>query len=202
LAARRAAERRGGGRVVTGESATHYLLHPWSPVRVRETFPDIRLIVLLRDPVQRALSHYHHNRRGGAEAAPRALDAFLMEEERIGADARRMRAEPAFYSRGFATYSYLARGRYAEQLQRWFDSFPREQILIVESGRFFADTDAQFRAICRFIGIAERSLAAYPAVGQGRHSADDEEAAKFARDYFHRHNAALYDLLGERYGWQ
>jgi Sulfotransferase domain len=201
LAAKHAAESRVGERIVTGELATHYLLHPWSPVRVRETFPNIRLIALLRDPVQRALSHYYHNRRTGAETVASALDAFLMEEERIGSDARHMKADPKFYSRGFATYSYLARGRYAEQLQRWFNCFPREQILIVESGRFFSDTDAQFRAICRFIGIAERPLDAYPATGQGQRRGDDERAIVFARDYFRPHNAALCALLGEGYGW-
>jgi hypothetical protein len=201
LAAKRAAERRVGGRVVTGESATHYLLHPWSPARVRETFPDIRLIVLLRDPVQRALSHYYHNRRSGAETVDTALDAFLMEEERIAADYNRMQADSGFYSRSVATYSYLARGRYAEQLQRWFRQFPREQILIMCSERFFADTDMQFRSICRFIGIAERSLEAYPAAGQGRRRGGDEKAITLAQEYFTPYNEALYGLLGERYDW-
>lgn len=201
LAAKRTAERRVGGRVVTGESATHYLLHPWSPTRVRETFPDIRLIVLLRDPVQRALSHYYHNRRSGVETAGTALDAFLMEEERIAADYKRMQADSGFYSRSFAAYSYLTRGRYAEQLQRWFQRFPREQILVMCSERFFADTDVQFRSICRFIGIAERSLEAYPAAGQGRRLGDEDKAIIFAQRYFRPHNEVLYDLLGERYDW-
>ena len=202
LAAKKVVESRVGGRVVTGESATHYLLNPWSPARVRETFPDIKLIVLLRDPVQRALSHFYHNRRGGVETATSALDAFLREEERIGYDARRMQTDATFYSRSFASYSYLARGRYAEQLQRWFKCFPRERILIIESGRFFTDTDAQFRAICRFIGIAERSLGAYPVAGQGKRRGDDENAITFAREYFRPHNSDLYGLLGERYEWQ
>jgi Sulfotransferase domain len=201
LATKRAAERRVGGRVVTGESATHYLLHPWSPARVRETFPDIRLIVLLRDPVQRALSHYYHNRRSGAETIGTALDAFLMEEERIAADYNRMQADSSFYGRRVAIYSYLARGRYTEQLHRWFRQFPREQILIMCSERFFADTDMQFRSICRFIGIAERSLGAYPAAGQGSRQGGDEKAIAFAQEYFRPHNEALYGLLGERYDW-
>jgi Sulfotransferase domain len=201
VAAKRTAERRVGGRVVTGESATHYLLHPWSPARVRETFADIKLIVLLRDPVQRALSHYYHNRTSGVETVGTALDAFLMEEERIAADYKRMQADSGFYSRNVATYSYLARGRYAEQLQRWFQQFPREQILIMCSERLFADPDRQFRSICRFIGIAERSLEAYPAAGQGRRQGGDDKAMILAQEYFRPYNEALYGLLGERYDW-
>jgi hypothetical protein len=193
IGAQRARERRTGGAVVTGEAATHYLLHPLSPARVRVTFPDIRLVALLRDPAKRALSHFFHNRGFGREPLESALQAFEQEESRLAA------SDPADES--FARFSYLAHGRYAEQLTRWFAHFPREQLLVVASERMFAEPDAHFRAICRFIGLPERSLDSYPPVGQGRNSRRDEDALAFARSYFRPHNAALYDLLGERFDW-
>lgn len=201
LAAKAAAEKRVGGPVVTGEAATHYMSDPWSPARVHATFGDIKLLVLLRDPAQRALSHYHHNVRGRLEMATTALDAFRREPERIAADRRRMEADPNFYSRNYATYSYLARGHYAEHLRRWLDYFPRERLLIVCSERFFTATDAEFRRICRFIGIADRSLDIYPVAGRRNTDRVDERALDYARDHFRQHNQALFDLLQERYDW-
>lgn len=201
LTAKAAAESRAGGPIVTGEAATHYLSDPWSPARVHATVGDIKLLVLLRDPAARALSHYHHNVRTQVETAPTALDAFMREPERIAADRRRMEADPNFYSPDYAAYSYLARGRYAEHLIRWLDYFPRERMLIVCSERFFASTDAEFRRICRFIGIPDRSLDLYPVAGQRNASRIDEGALDYARDHFQSHNRALFDLLRERYDW-
>jgi hypothetical protein len=109
-------------------------------------------------------------------AAASALDAFVIEEDRIVANARRMQAEPEFCSRSFVAYSYQARGRYAEPLQRWFQ-------------------------YCRSIGNPQWSLRAYPAAGRDRHRGDNEKVIGFARDYFGPHDAALYDLLGDRYEW-
>lgn len=194
-AAQQAREWRTGGPVVSGEAATHYLLHPRCPERVRETFPDIRIIVLLRDPARRALSHFFHNRRTGTEPLATPLDAFLAEEERIGSPSDGADAPQ------FRRFSYLARGRYAEQLTRWFRHFPREQLLVMPSERLFADPDPHFRTICRFIGLPERSLESYAPVGQGNNSRRDEAALSFARDYFRPHNEALYALLHERFDW-
>lgn len=201
LAAKASAEKRASGPVVTGEAATHYMSDPWSPARVHATFGDIKLILLLRDPARRALSHYHHNVRGRLETAPTALEAFMREPERIAADRRRMEVDPTFYSRNYATYSYLARGQYAEHLRHWLEYFPRERMLIVCSERFFAATDAEFRKICRFIGIADPSTGHYPVAGPRNSSRIDEHALDYARAHFKQHNLALFELLQEQYDW-
>lgn len=188
-------------RVVTGEGATHYLLHPWAAERAFQTFPDLKIIVLLRDPVRRAISHYYHNRRMGRETASSPLDAFKLEAGRIGADGERMRRDPHFFSATYHEFSYLTRGHYAEQLARWYQHFPRERVLVRSSERFFLDTDRTFRDICRFLEIREKSLPAYSVEGGGG-AKGDSEAMAFAGAYFQKHNEALWALLGERWPWQ
>jgi hypothetical protein len=187
--------------VITGEGATHYLLNPWAAQRAHAAFPDLKIIALLRDPVKRAISHYHHNRRFGRETAADPLEAFQREAERIAADAERMRRDPEFYSEAYHHYSYLARGCYAEQLERWYAQFPRANVMVVCAESFFRETDRVFRDICRFLGIREKSLPAYPVEGGGRGRKDDEAAMRFATDYFRAHNEALWALLGERWTW-
>jgi hypothetical protein len=193
--------REAGGRVVTGEGATHYLLNPWAAERAFRAFPDLKIVALLRDPAQRAISHFYHNRRVGRELLDNPLDAFKRETERIGADGERMRSDPRFYSADYHEFSYLTRGRYAEQLARWYAHFPRERVMVVCSETFFADTDEVFRGICRFLGIREKSLPAYPVEGSNSRRRDDEAALRFAADYFRPHNAALWELLGQRWQW-
>jgi len=196
---RRAAEV--DGSIVTGEGATHYLLHPWAPKRMQETYPAMKIVVLLRDPVRRAISHYHHNVRDGVETATTALEAFEREADRVGPDLERMARDETFYSDDAMTYSYLARGRYAEQLQRWMNYFPREQFLIMSSERFYKDSDASFREICRFIGIPEKSLPAYPPEGQGKKQSKNDGGRDFAQAHFEPHNAQLVAMLGDEFRW-
>lgn len=191
-----------GSPIVTGEGATYYLLHPLAPQRVRAAFPEMKLVVLLRDPVERALSHYFHNRRFGSEAANDPLEAFELEERRLAGEQERLERDPAYRSHAFQTYSYLARGCYAEQLARWISVFPREQLHIECSEHFYAETDRSFRAICRFLELPERSLEAYDVEGRGGNRAENEQARAFAREHFRRPNQDLFDLLGERLPWQ
>lgn len=200
-AAGRERERQTREPVITGEGATYYLLHPLAPQRVRATFPAMKLVVLLRDPVERAVSHYFHNRRFGSEAVTTPEAAFALEAERLDGEVERLLSDPGYRSNAFQTYSYLARGRYAEQLERWLAVFPREQIHIECSERFYADTDGSFRHICRFLGLPERSLQAYAVEGRGWNRAEDDAARKFARDHFREPNERLYELLGERLPW-
>lgn len=200
-AAQRQREEKLGGPVVSSEGATHYILNPWVPQRMREAFPDIKIVVLLRNPVQRAISHYFHNRRMGSESLPSALEAFQREQERIEADEKRIFSDPNFHSLDYDSYTYLARGRYAEQLERWFEHFPREQFLIMCGEKFYKDTDSHFRAVCKFIGIPEKSLDSYRAEGKGTNRQEQPEAVEMATEYFRPHNERLFELLGERYDW-
>lgn len=191
-----------GGPVRTGEGATYYLLHPLAPQRVRACFPDIKLIVLLRDPVERAFSHYFHNKRNGSEPARTPEEAFHLEARRLSGEEERLRTDPSYRSEAFQNWSYLARGRYAEQLERWFAAFPREQMLIRCSEDFYSDTDRVFREVCSFLEIRQHSLPRYPAEGAGRNRQDHALARQFARAHFRDPNQKLFDLLGTRFAWQ
>lgn len=197
-----AREKEVGGPVRTGEGATYYLLHPLAPQRVRETYPDIKLIVLLRDPVERAFSHFFHNKRMGQETAETPEIAFELEAERLAGEEERLRSDPTYRSTAFQAHSYLTRGRYAEQLERWFAAFPHEQLYISSSERFYGDTDAVFKEICQFIEIPERSLGGYPVDNPGRNREENMAARRIAQEHFREPNERLFDLLGTRFPWQ
>lgn len=144
-------------RHVFFEATPDYLLDPRVPRRATELMPDVKIIVLLRDPIKRAYSHYWHNRRLGTEPLSSFEEAVRREPERIGpwlANLDMQSDQPA--SKPFLRYSYLERGRYAKHLERWLDLVhDPARILVLRSEDLFEDTDATFQKILRFLELPE-----------------------------------------------
>jgi hypothetical protein len=143
-------------RRVTGEASPYYLFHPHVPQRLAETVPDVRVIAILRDPVARALSHYAHERARGFEPLDLA-DALDVEERRLTGEERRL-ADPAYRSFSHQHHSYVARGRYIAQLDRYREVLPSQQLLVLDADDLLTDTQHVFDRVCRFLGIGQHTL--------------------------------------------
>ena len=189
-----------GSRPVAIEASPYYLAHPLAPYRVRGLLPDVRLIVLLRDPVDRAISHHHHEVEDGHEKLSFA-QAIRAEDERLRGEAERIRSIPLYNSFNHQHYSYLLRGRYAEQLELWFSLFPRSQFLILDSASFFADPHSTLRRVCEFLEVPPHSLPSYEPIGARSYPDIDAKLKEQLRQYFAPHNARLWSLLGEELSW-
>ena len=98
--------------------------------------------MLLRNPVDRAFSHYWDRVKNGYEPAATFEEAIDLEVTRLAGERRRLLADPTAESYNYEHFSYLARGRYAEQLTEWFAHYPREQILVQRSEDLYADPAA------------------------------------------------------------
>jgi len=199
--------------VRVGEATPYYLFHPAVPERVDALYPDVKLIVLLRDPVERAISHYQHARRLGLETLE--FDAAIAAEpERLAGEAMRLLTDETATSFSHQHHSYVARGRYLEQLRCWEQFFPREQFLILSSERFFADPGATLIQVCEFLEIAPIALADYPIYnsrlqdldgsvlgdGVGQFDVSVEGRSRLTA-MFRSANRALFQYLGEDFGW-
>ena len=191
---------RAGGRLV-GEASPGYLFHPLAPERVRATVPEAKLIALLRDPVDRALSHYHHEVALGG--APLSFDvAIAAAPARPRGEEPRLAREPGYFSHPWWDYTYLARGRYAEQLERWLAVFPREQLLVVPSEELAADPGQIYARVLEFLGAPRHELASYPRVYEQEYAELRAETRRSLAEYFAEPNRRLYELLGRDFGWQ
>ncbi|HEU4421603.1 MAG TPA: sulfotransferase [Pilimelia sp.] len=141
-----------GVRGITGESSPYYMFHPLAPDRIARDLPDVRLLVLLRDPVERAYSAHAHELARGFEAEPfeRALE---LEAERLAGERDRMIADPTYNSERLQHNGYVARGQYVEQLEHLTEVFGRDRLHVVDSDEFFADPRPAFDAVCDFLGL-------------------------------------------------
>jgi sulfotransferase family protein len=187
-------------RPPVGEASPSYLFHPLAPQRVRSLVPDARLVALLRNPVDRAFSHYQHEVALGRE--PLSFeDALAAEDERTRGEIERMVGDPRYFSHAWWNWTYRARGLYAEQLERWYAIFPREQLLVLSTEELGTAPAETYGRVLAFVGAPPHELDAYPRVfSRDYERMDAGTRAQLAAGYVEP-NARLYELLGRDLGW-
>src|SRR6185312_12380136 len=122
---------------LTFESSPYYMFHPCAADRIARDLPEVKLLVLVRDPVERAYSAY----------------ALELEPERLRGETERMAHEPSYLSHAHQHQAYLARGRYCEQLERLERVFGAERIHVIDSGDFFTKPEPEYDAVLDFLGM-------------------------------------------------
>jgi len=197
---KRRAERAGDPKIVTGEATPYYLFHPLAPARARLVVPRAKLIVLLRNPVERAYSHYHLERRYGLEDLS-FEEAIEREPERLAGEEEKMLADKSYRSFEHRHHSYLSRGIYMDQLQRWRNFFSEEQFLALSSEDFYANPPAVIAQASDFLGLLAMELGEYKKHNEGRYPKVDATTRERLVDYFRPHNERLYEYLGRDLGW-
>jgi hypothetical protein len=191
-----------GGGLVTGEATPYYLFHPHVPKRVATDLPNAKLIILLRNPIDRAFSHYQHTlRHPGAETLSFS-EAIAREEERTKDEFERVVANEYASSDPLRQLSYKSRGHYAEQIKRWLEHFDRSQLLVIGSEKFFQDTREEYLKVLRFLGLPERLPENFKKIHAGGYKESMEPKARaYLEEYFEPYNEELYELLDTDFGW-
>jgi hypothetical protein len=155
---------RNPGRRVTApltfEATPYYLFHPLAPARAAQLLPEVKLLVLLRDPVARAWSHRHMVRLGLEPLS--FADAIAAEPGRLSGEVERLAADPGYDAVRYRRYSYLARGAYAEQLRQWLGQFPADRFLVLRSERLLADPADGYARVLAFLGLPAWTPSAFP----------------------------------------
>lgn len=190
------------GTKLTGEATPYYIYHPSAHERVASTLPQAKIIIILRNPIDRAYSHYQHMVRVGRE--PLSFeDAIAAEPERLAGEAEQIAADPRYPTYKHLQYSYLARGDYLPQIQRWHSVFSKERVLIVRSEDLYRDPAATMQQTQDFLGLAHWHPADYGVFkGGGSYAPIKPETRAKLAAYFAPKNAALYAYLGHDFGWE
>jgi hypothetical protein len=189
-----------GTGLVTGEATTYYIFHPHSARRILQTIPSVRLIALLRNPVNRAYAQYHQKIRTGRETLSFA-DAIEAEPGRLRGEREKMLADERYDSIPYRDHSYLARGVYVDQIAHWRSLFPREQLLILRSEDLRANPAAVVGDVLKFLELPAWRPNARNNYGEAQYPKMEARIRAHLIEYFKPHNKRLRDFLGQDFGW-
>jgi len=144
--------RRRGLRPLTGESSPYYMFHPSAPGRIAADLREVRLLILLRDPVERAYSAWSHEHARGFETLS-FEDAIDLEPERLAGERERMLHDVRYSSSAWQHNAYVTRGQYIDQLEHLESVITRDRLLVLDSGDFFTDPAPVFEEVVAFLGL-------------------------------------------------
>lgn len=170
---------------IVGEASPTYFYRSLAMTRIKETLPGIRLIILLRNPVDRLYSHYHHIMR----IAPKWSRYESFENF----------VESAYEN----DYYIIDKGIYSTSLERCYKLFDKDQILVVRSEDLFENFGKTYQVITRFLELPD-----YPLEGGShlRHSGYtktmEPDTRLILKEFYKPYNEELYDLLGRDMGWK
>jgi hypothetical protein len=157
-------QRRYGVPAQTFESSPYYMYHPLAVARIATDLPDVKLLVLVRDPVERAISQHAHEVARGFESEVDFARALALEPTRLRGVTERLAADGTRYSFSHQHHAYRARGEYARYLRRMAQYVGRERIHLVESEEFFRDPRPVYDGVLDFLGLPRPDE--YPAFDQ------------------------------------
>lgn len=194
--------RMSGPYAITGESSPGYLFHPHAPMRARTLLPGVRAIVLLRDPVSRAYSHFRHERRLGFEPEASLARAIELEPLRTTHEIERVAREPGYVSHAARHFTYVARGHYAPQIERWIGALGRSRVKIIMSSSLYERPRQVLDEVERFLGLDPWQ----PGVIGPNDMANggpplDAGVERDLRERYRESDQHLRQLLGHELGW-
>jgi len=178
------------------------MFDPHVPERIARDLPGVKLLVLVRDPVERAYSAHAHQTGYGDETEPfeRALE---LEDARLAAEADRLAADPSYAPRSsYDHHSYRTRGHYADQLERLERLFGRERFLVIDSGDFFADPGPGYDRVLGFLGLPRRGQPVFRPTNARLRSPMPETVRAALEEHFRPYDERLTAWLGHEPSWR
>ena len=186
--------------LITGEATPYYLFHPRAPARVAQLLPKVKIIVLLRDPVSRAYSHYQHEVRNGREPLT-FEEAIMREPDRLVGEHERLLRDDHYVSFNHRHFSFAARGRYLEQLVPWFEHFSRDQILVVASEQMSSAPHVVFQRVLHFLEIPDWNPETFTRTYEARYEPMHRDVEDLLQRSFTEPNQHLFDYLQMNFSW-
>ena len=188
-------------KFITGEASGAYLQNPHAPKRIHDLNPNMKLILLLRNPVDRAFSHYIRKMKNGSEKLS-FEEVTEKEKTRIEGEQEKMEKNEKYYSPIYHSLAYITTGLYAMRLKRWLKYFSMKQILVLENGEFLRDPEKVYNQAVEFLGLPKWNLPNYKKFSKQRLSVDmNPKTREQLLEYCKPFNEELYSLIGKRFDW-
>jgi Sulfotransferase domain len=186
----------------TFESSPYYMYHPQAAARIARDLPYAKVVVLVRDPVERAYSQHAHEVARGFEQERDFGSALALEPARLHRQEELLAQDPDYYSFAHQHHAYRARGEYARYLGGMAQHLGRERIHVVESERFFADPEPAYDEVLDFLGLPNLGRPPFERHNARPRAADmDPGIRRDLSAHYAPHDEALATWLGRMPIW-
>ena len=186
---------------ITGEFTSTYMYHKKVPERIFNLIPKIKLIVILRNPVDKAYSTYNQQSHFN-EVTSSFEETIKAEFARIDLNKNHIEYtnnNPNFDN--YVEYNIIRHGIYFNYLEKWFKIFPKKQIFVVDSNELENFPQQTLNKVFEFLNLSPREIPNLAKVNVGKYSPMTESTRESLIEFYKPHNAKLNDLLGTNFDW-
>lgn len=178
------------------EVTTSYMQESRTAERIFKTLPDVKLLLMVRNPVDRAYSEYN------LEKNRQSFDDLAFEEmTRIREEDKNLVEGKNVELFAHGKYHLLRKSMYYQQLVPWLQLFPRDQILILSAEDYDKKTQDTYNEIFDFVGVERYEVKRSERVNKGKYSKMNDETRRVLLDYFKPYNEKFFQLIGKRFDW-
>lgn len=183
------------------EASGYYMFHPHAARRIVRDLPEVRIVAMVRDPVERAYSAYQHEFARGfeTETFERAL---ALEDSRVLPELERMHTDESYQSRTYRHQAYRRRGHYADQLAAFIAGLGRDRVHVMESEHFFSEPEPAYRRLLTFLGLTEAMPPRFDRWNARTRAPMAETLRAELDEHFTPHDTRLAEILGRLPGWR
>tara|TARA_Y100000310_G_scaffold327978_1_gene395253 strand:+ start:5155 stop:5997 length:843 start_codon:yes stop_codon:yes gene_type:complete len=177
-----------------------YIRRPWAARRIAEVLPNVKLIAILRNPVDRTYSHYNMSLSEGnyKSSFEDVVNNNFKELEELSSSYEKSSDE---YFKNFVEHSHIARGFYAEQLKIWFNIFGNKQIHITSTENLAANPQQTFSDIFKFLEVPDYKYEKLENKRKGNYLPMQKDIRNKLSNYFKPYNEELFELIDQRFDW-
>lgn len=198
---KRKIERKTKQNFVIGENTSTYLFHPLVPKRLKKILPNAKLIINLRNPINRAFSNYNHQVKQKFET--RSFDDAINSEfsriELLEKNPNLKINNPDFDNA--VIFNYIRHGIYVDRIKNWFELFPKDQIQILPTNLLTNEPRKFLKITFDFLGVSDYPIENLKRTNVGKYSKMNEDTRKLLTDFYEPHNERLFELIGKKLDW-
>ncbi len=188
---------------ITGEASPYYMFHPFAIERIAKVNPDIKIIVLLREPASRAISHFYHEVRLGREYL-NMKEAMGRESQRLEGEQKKFRQNPYYKSHNYQYFSYRSRGLYVDQIKEIKKFFSDDKIMIIDSNDFFNKTEKVVENVLTFLNqeiVFDIQTEKQFNTWDKNQDLNEDSIRKELKLFYKNPNKELFDLIDKKFDW-
>lgn len=184
----------------TGEATAHYMTHPLAAKRAYKVIPNVKIIVMLRNPVDRAYSHYQMEKDHKNEELT-FEEAIEIEPKRIKGEIEEMQNNQNNSGRNYPHRAYVKSGEYLDQIKTWMELYPKENFMFIKSEDFNENPSVVYNDVLKFLELSPFKLDRYEKIRKRKYEKMNVDVRKKLLKYYRSHNQHLSDFLGISFNW-